>query len=210
MKKLFLMLLVSLITAGSFAQVRVKDTLNPAELKPQEITGSEKEKIVEAVMREADYLKALAIIANDNEVVDPKNPSVYRIGKRLQIKWKMTSMANPNNVSFGFLVADMDGNKPVVYFDEKNEKYTAPKEQASSTAKIKWPPSWWPGGGGSGGGSGFCGNNWSGWVTIAENCNNAWGCFFKGQKAKFIQETRYCLSNPGNVQTRVRKVHCGC
>jgi len=199
-------MLAGLITAGSFAQVKVKDTLAPTELKAQEITGSEKEKIVEGVMRDKDYLKALEIIAHDNEAVDPKNPAVYRIGKRLQIKWKIISAARTNNVSFGFLVADLEGNKPFVYFDEKNEKYVAPVKPDQTAAKLKWPPSWWPGGGGSS----FCGNNWSGWATIGDKCDYAGGCIFKGQRAKFIQETRYCFSNPSNVQTRWYKLHCGC
>ena len=207
-------MLAGLITAGSFAQVKVKDTLAPTELKAQEITGSEKEKIVEGVMRDKDYLKALEIIAHDNEAVDPKNPAVYRIGKRLQIKWKIISAARTNNVSFGFLVADLEGNKPFVYFDEKNEKYVAPVKPDQTAAKLKWPPSWWPGGGGGagsgGGGTGLCWFNWSAWTTVSTKCDYAFGCVFKNQQAMFVLETRYCLGNPSNVQTRWTKVHCGC
>ena len=86
MKKLLLVLFAGLLTAGSFAQVKAKDTVAPDASKMQEVTGKEKEKIVEGVLRNKNFLKACEIIAHDNEVIDPKKPLVYRVGKRLQYK----------------------------------------------------------------------------------------------------------------------------
>lgn len=217
MKKILLMLFVTFVTAGSFAQVKVKDSLAAAELKPQEVTGGEKEKIVEGILRDKDFLKACEIIGHDNEQIDPKRPSVFRVGKRLQIKWKITSAARTNDVSFGILVADLEGNRPFVYFDEKNEKYMAPPKSSTTTAKLKWPPSWWPGGGGGGGtggggggGTGLCWFNWSPWTTVSTKCDYAYACVFKNQQATFVLQTRYCFGNLGNVQTRWTKLRCGC
>jgi len=203
-----------IITFPFYAQVKVKDKLGAAELKPREVTGGEKEKIVEGILRDKDFLKACEIIGHDNEQIDPKSPTVSRVGKRLQLKWKITSAARTNNVSFGFLVADLEGSKPFVYFDEKNEKYTVPPKSSTSTAKLKWPPSWWPGGGGGtgggGGGTGLCWFNWSAWAAVSQKCDYAFGCVFKNQQAKFILEQGYCFGNPNHVQTRWTKLHCGC
>jgi hypothetical protein len=110
------------------------------------------------------------------------------------------------------LCYDFDGTKAIVYFDEKNEQFTPSPAPVSGAAdaKLRWPPSWFPGGsGGAAAGLGFCWN-WNPWVQVSSACLYDYWCPFHNQKAVFITETRACKNNPANTQTRTKKLHCGC
>jgi uncharacterized repeat protein (TIGR01451 family) len=175
--------------------------------------------LLKQVLQDKEFLKAIEIVANDGQMINPEKAKISRKENTYEISWDIMDASGSGNVEYKKLVFDFDGEKAVASFDELNERFDV-KGNPPPAAKLSWPPKWWPGGGSGGSGGsggtggwvlGFCGfNNWSAWITTNTFCGYNYFCVFNNQQARYRTETRYCKNNPSNVQTRTVKLHCGC
>jgi hypothetical protein len=172
----------------------------------------QKDELLKSLARDKAFLAACTVIASEGEEISFADARFASRDKAYSLSWQILNSDGSTNVRFHKLSVDFDGKGQLVYFDDPNCRFVEKNSTVLVNQKLQWPPPWWPSGGGSGsgGGGGFCWFKWSAWVTINQFCGYSFFCFWSNQRATFVTQTRYCMTNPSNVQTQTWKLHCGC
>jgi hypothetical protein len=161
------------------------------------------------VFADQKFLDACAILATSGEMFLVDSAVQSSDGKQSFITFTVVTEGTKEPGQYKQLVYEFDGKDRVVYFNDRNDRYQKLKSTPTSTSKMKWPPSWWPGsGGGSTGlGGGF---DWEDWHQVSiDNCHANFACPFV-HVGKMRQEERASKANPAIKQTRWILVSCGC
>lgn len=192
MKLLSLVLLTALTTTlqgvAQEAPIPV-DTARTAAADLKRVTGSN------------EFKAALDIIADNGETLDVNSARTLtsrQAAGRREVVFNIAGTAGRPPEFSHLVYLERPGEAPLVYFEgptvTERPPTAAPKTQSNSASLL-----------------GCLFKPWGPWQVIRTFCGYRYWCFFKGQQAIYLEETRQRQCPNGvQVERRTVLVHCGC
>jgi len=178
----------------------VANSLQP-DVAEKKLTSSQ----LRRVTNDEKFKAALAVVAEQNESVDLKSGRLMTsptAPNSSEIAFRVTAKGTSTPGEYAKLVyMEQPGGPPLVFFDEKQTGGIAAAKIVQQGGKKN-----------KGGFLGCLFVSWGPWTILNSSCRYNFWCFFKSQRAIYIDETRTrkCPNGVVQTQTRTVKLHCGC